>query len=113
MGITTMKLFQYYLWCRYYNMQIFHQKILTLSNTKIEPSFSKKHPQWEGVQMISKKYKGVPYITSNIHAKKQSKPLETMKEESNENSSMTTEQTEEVDETSNKQKEEDVENGGD
>jgi len=60
--------------------------------------------------MISKKYKGVPYITSNIHAKKQSKPLETMKEESNENSSMTTEQTEEVD-SSNK-KEEDVENGG-
>ena len=66
-AITTMKLFQYYVWCRYYNMQIFNNKIATLRSTKIEPSFSKKNPIWEGVQMISKKYKGVPYITANVN----------------------------------------------
>ena len=63
-GITEMKLFQYYLWCRYYNMQLFNSKIQTLKNTTIEPSFAKKHPTYEGVQMQSKKYKGVPYITN-------------------------------------------------
>ena len=63
-AITTMKLFQYYLWCRYYNMQLFHNKINILQTTKIEPSFSKKNPIFEGVQMQSKKYKGVPYITA-------------------------------------------------
>eukprot|EP01084_Bolivina_argentea_P071523 130008_1 len=63
-AITTMKLFQYYLYCRYYNMSLFHNKIMILQNTTIEPSFSKKHPVYEGVQMQSKRYKGVPYITA-------------------------------------------------
>jgi len=65
-AITTMKLFQYYLWCRYYNIALFQHKINTLKNTQIEPSFSKKNPVFEGVQMQSKKYKGVPYITANV-----------------------------------------------
>ena len=64
-AITTMKLFQYYLWCRWYNMQTFHNKINLLKNTIQEPAFAKKYPMFEGVQMQNnRKYKGVPYITA-------------------------------------------------
>merc|ERR1719361_765769 len=60
----TMKLFQYYLYCRKYSIQLLQSKITILHNTRIEPSFAKRNPTFEGVQMQSKKYKGVPYITS-------------------------------------------------
>jgi len=60
----TMKLFQYYLYCRKYSIQLLHSKIGILHNTRIEPSFAKRNPTFEGVQMQSKKYKGVPYITA-------------------------------------------------
>jgi len=64
-AMTTMKLFQYYLWCRLYNMALFQQKVFLLQNTEIEPSFAKKNPVFEGVAMRqNKKYKGVPYITN-------------------------------------------------
>lgn len=85
-AITEMKLFQYYVWCRYYNMQQFYTKVYALQTTKIEPSFAKKNPVFEGVAMQTKrKYKGVPYITANPQKggddeqekKKQSKTEET------------------------------------
>merc|ERR1712087_857701 len=63
-ALCSMKVLQYYLWCRYYNMAMFHHKVGVLSSTKIEQSFGKRNPVYEGVQMLSQKYKGVPYITA-------------------------------------------------
>jgi len=63
-ALCSMKLLHYYLWCRYYNMAMFHHKVGVLSSTKIEQSFGKRNPVYEGVQMLSQKYKGVPYITA-------------------------------------------------
>jgi len=64
---TTMKLFQCYLWGRKYSMGFVHSKVAALQSTEIAPSFAKRHPTFEGVQMQSKKYKGVPYITAKPH----------------------------------------------
>merc|ERR1712087_198745 len=63
-ALCSMKVLQYYLWCRYYNMAMFHHKVGALSSAKIEQSFGKRNPVYEGVQMLSQKYKGVPYITA-------------------------------------------------
>merc|ERR1719361_988996 len=49
---------------RKYSIQLLQSKIGILHNTRIEPSFAKRNPTFEGVQMQSKKYKGVPYITA-------------------------------------------------
>ena len=64
-ALTTMKLLQYYLWCRKYSIPLLHSKVAVLQNTQIAASFAKLHPTFEGVTMQSKKYKGVPYITAN------------------------------------------------
>jgi len=69
-ALTTMKLLQCYLWGRKYSMAFVHSKVATLQNTEIAPSFAKRHPTFEGVQMQSRKYKGVPYITANPHRHK-------------------------------------------
>merc|ERR1712241_155254 len=64
-ALTTMKLLQYYLWCRKFSIPLYHSKVAVLGQTPITPSFAKRHPTFEGVTMQSKKYKGVPYITAN------------------------------------------------
>merc|ERR1712129_551325 len=106
-GLTTMKLFQYYVWCRWNNMQTFNNKIQMLANSKIEPSFSKIHPVFEGVQMISKKYKGVPYITSNVRQQhsQQNVVAQVDEEKVNENENDTTNETAKGDEEEEKKKE--------
>jgi len=97
---VSMKLWQYYLWCRYYNMAMFHHKVGVLSTTKIQPSFGKRNPVFEGVQMLSQRYKGVPYITA--------KPKEVVETQTETTKGKETE-TEDEDVEAMKEKEKDVE----
>ena len=46
-ALTTMKLLQYYLYCRKYSMPLLHAKIALLQRTRIEPSFAKRFPTFE------------------------------------------------------------------
>merc|ERR1719229_1561757 len=73
-ALTTMKLLQYYLWCRKYSIPLLHSKVAVLGQTPITPSFAKRHPTFEGVTMQSKKYKGVPYITANPNRQRYGTP---------------------------------------
>jgi len=73
-ALTTMKLLQYYLWCRKFSIPLYHSKVAVLGQTPITPSFAKRHPTFEGVTMQSKKYKGVPYITANPNRQRYGTP---------------------------------------